>query len=63
MTRCPSQDGDVYCNLIDDDDTRCFHCSKDLPDDDPDPENTGASPWWDGFCSEDCRTKSKEVGR
>jgi len=37
------------------DDTICANCLCDLPDEDPDPENTGASPWWDGFCSEPCR--------
>tara|TARA_R100000329_G_scaffold119252_1_gene98269 strand:- start:425 stop:610 length:186 start_codon:yes stop_codon:yes gene_type:complete len=41
------------------DDTICFECLAPLPDDDPDPENTGASPWWDGFCSEECRAASQ----
>ena len=37
------------------DDTTCANCGCDLPDKDPDPENSGTSPWWDGFCSEPCR--------
>lgn len=37
------------------DDTICFNCGCDLPDEDPDPENTGTSSWWEGFCSEPCR--------
>ena len=37
------------------DDTVCFNCGCDLPEEDPDPENTGAGPWWEGYCSEPCR--------
>ena len=37
------------------DDTICAECLVDLPEDDPDPDNTGTSPWWEGFCSEECR--------
>jgi hypothetical protein len=37
------------------DNTTCANCGCDLPDKDPDPENSGTSPWWDGFCSEPCR--------
>jgi len=40
---------------VDWDDTRCANCTCDLPEKDPDPENSGTSPWWDGFCSEPCR--------
>jgi len=50
---CPSE----MLNIDDDDgdDTRCANCGCDLPEQDPDPENDGTSPWWDGYCSEDCR--------
>jgi len=58
MSRCPSQDWDRYCDLLDDDTSTCFQCRKVLPEDDPDPENEGASPWWDGFCSEKCRAET-----
>jgi hypothetical protein len=37
------------------DDTVCYNCLTELPEVDPDPENTGASPWWDGYCSTSCR--------
>ena len=55
MTRilCPSEMTNI--DDVDWDDTRCANCTCDLPEDDPDPENSGTSPWWDGFCSEPCR--------
>ena len=58
MTRCPSHAWDVYYSEQEGDDTRCATCGCDLPEQDPDPENTGASPWWDGYCSEVCREKN-----
>ena len=42
------------------DDAICWHCGRDLPDEDPDPENTGAGPWWEGYCSEQCRKAQAE---
>ena len=37
------------------DDTICCNCFCELPEEDTDPENSGTSPWWDGYCSEACR--------
>ena len=39
------------------DDEHCVKCGVELPDTDPDPENTDASPWWNGFCSDECEAK------
>ena len=40
------------------DDTVCSHCDKPLAESDPEPYKDGKSPWWDGYCSEDCRRSS-----
>jgi hypothetical protein len=37
------------------DDTKCFHCGAELPND---PQE--GTPQWDGFCSEKCRTDNKD---
>ena len=36
------------------DDTICAQCQTELPEEDPDPENDGTYPWWEGFCSRQC---------
>ena len=50
---CPSEMNNP--DDVDWDDTICASCMKKLPDEDPDPENDGTSPWWEGYCSEECR--------
>ena len=61
MTRilCPSEMSNP--DDIDWDDSVCYRCEAELPEWDPDPANDGTSPWWEGYCSEECRSTSKQA--
>ena len=52
---CPSDSWDAYEAAQEGPEGLCANCLTGLPEEDPDPENSGTSPWWDGFCSEHCR--------
>jgi len=52
---CPSDSWEAYESGQEGPEGLCANCLCTLPEEDPDPKNTGVSPWWEGFCSEECR--------